>query len=185
MDLIAGDKNEEQSPDPIRQCAVAVLVLLICGVFATQVGKIYVEPTDAGIGARGLPVFVLIAGGLLSVILLVLNLPDAIVMVRKLASRLAWQPLTRLVALALVAFGYIWAIRLFQYAIPTAVAMSAMLYLFGGRGWVRLAVIPVVSVAVYWFVFFVLLGMFEEPGQILQYDSYSLALRIRQSIGLQ
>lgn len=183
--MSAGDKSAGKRPDPIRQCTAAALISLVCGIFATQLGQIYVEPTDAGIGARGLPTFVLVAGLALSAGLLVSNLPQAICALRRGGCDHDWRAGARIAALTLIAFGYVRAITLFQYALPTAVAMSAMLYLFGSRGIFRLAVIPVLAVAAYWFVFFVLLGMFEAPGSLLHYDSYTLALRVRQFIGLQ
>lgn len=179
---MAGD---ETKTDPLRQCAVAVLILGVCGVFATQVGDIYVEATDAGLGARGLPVFVLVTSSLLAAALLLQNVQGAVATLRTRQRDTDLRPVARVAGLAILSFGYIWAITLFQYALPTVIVMAAILYLFGGRGIVRLVVIPIVAVACYWFVFFVLLGIFEEPGRILQYDSYTLALKVRQALGLQ
>ncbi|MCI5077383.1 hypothetical protein [Oricola sp.] len=183
--MTAGDHSEGQGTDALRQCAVGVVILAVCAVMATQLGKIYVEPADSGLGARGLPSFAIGAGFLLAIVQIVSNLPAALRWARSGAVSAEWRGAGRVAALVVLAFAYIEAILLFQYALPTAVAMSLMLYLFGSRGIVRLVVFPIVAVAVYYFVFFVLLGLFEEPGSILRYDSYSFALQIRHMLGLQ
>lgn len=184
MPSIGGNSVQER-PDPRKQCAVAALILLICGIFASRLGEIYVEPGDSGLGARGLPLTLLGAGTLLAAALLVRNLFPALRMLQSAGSHGGFGSAGRVALLAAISFGYVWAITLFQYAIPTAVVMSALLYLFGTRGWIRLTGIPVIAVAVYYFVFFILLGIFEEPGHLLEYDSYTFALRARQFLGLQ
>lgn len=183
--MAAGVDSQKQGPDALRQCAVGVMVLAICAVMATQVGEIYVEPADSGLGARGLPLFAIVAGALLGIVQIAANLPAALRLIRPRVDTEGRQSAIRVAALVLIAFAYIEAIVLFQYALPTAVAMCLILYLFGSRGIVRLVVFPIVAVSIYYFVFFVLLGLFEEPGRILRYDSYSFALQIRHMLGLQ
>lgn len=171
--------------DPVNQCLVALLTLATCAVFATQLGHIYVERTDAGLGARGLPQFVLVAGALLAVLQLAANLPRAVARLTGDVAIPDRNVTARVLLLLVIALAYVWAITLFQYALPTLVAMSGLLYLFGSRGPWRLVVLPVLTVAAYYVLFFVLLGVFENPGHILAYDSYTFAFRIRQMIGLQ
>lgn len=183
--MVADNTNRAISTDPIRQCLVAVLLLATCAVFASQLGLIYQEKTDAGLGARGLPQFVLIAGALLAIVQLALNLPQAVRIISGPDPVFDHRIAGRVILLLVIAFGYVWAITLFQYALPTAVAMSGLLYLFGSRGVRRLLLLPIVTVAAYYVLFFVLLGVFENPGRILEYDSYGLAYRLRHLIGLQ
>ncbi|WP_417210440.1 tripartite tricarboxylate transporter TctB family protein [Antarctobacter sp.] len=183
--MAAEDQTAVHGGEAIRQSAVALLCLSVIAVFATQLGKIYVEPTDAGLGARGLPTTALVFGALLAGIQLARNIKPAIQALARPDQPADWTAARRTALLTVIAFSYVWAITLFQYALPTLVAMSGLLWLFGARGLVRLVLIPIIAVVAYYVLFFVLLGVFESPGTILQYDSYSFAYKLRQLIGLQ
>ena len=58
------------------------------------------------------------------------------------------------VPMAAIAFAYIGLINLFQYLLPTIVALSATLAIFGNRGIKWLVVIPIISGIFYYVIFF-------------------------------
>ena len=91
----------------------------------------------------------------------------------------------RLGAIAVAALLYVWFITLFQYAVPTLLVMMFTVHYFGSRGALRMVLIPVVAVCIYYLVFFVIFGLYEEPGILLSYDSYSFAKTVRDAIGLR
>lgn len=176
--------NERGEWEPLKACCIAVLILSVCAIFGSQIPEIYVEAGNAGLGARGLPIAATGLAAGLALILLAVNLPMALRVVKEKRPSLEWMPLLRIGALVLLSFAYVWAITLFQYAIPTVLAMSALLALFGSRGVTRLVIVPAVAVIAYYFAFFILLGLFEPPGKLLSYDSYSFSLQIRRFLGL-
>lgn len=69
---------------------------------------------------------------------------------------------------------YVWLIGLLQYAIPTLFATVAIFVAFGNRGWMRLVLVPLVATALYYTIFFGLLGLYEAPGSLLEYDAQAL-----------
>ena len=76
--------------------------------------------------------------------------------------------------LMVVGVLYVWLVGMFQYLIPTMLATSAVLAAFGNRGWRRLVVVPLVSAALFHAVFFGLLGLYEAPGSVWEYDGRAL-----------
>ncbi|WP_180897394.1 hypothetical protein [Martelella soudanensis] len=170
--------------ESFKACFVALLILAVCGVFGSQIPKIYTEPGAAGLGARGLPGAATGLAAGLALILLAMNLPEAVRTMTGAQPLVNRVPVLKLGFLIILSFAYVWAITLFQYVLPTLFAMSALLALFGSRGIVRLIVVPLVAICVYYFTFFILLGLFEPPGKLLSYDSYSFSLHVRRMIGL-
>ena len=88
------------------------------------------------------------------------------------------------VPMALIAFGYIGLINLFQYLLPTVVALSATLALFGNRGVRWLVTVPVISALFYYVIFFGVFRLLEPTGLLLDYDNYHLFGAMRKFIGL-
>ena len=85
---------------------------------------------------------------------------------------------------AAIAFSYIGLINLFQYLLPTIVALSATLALFGNRGVRWLVTIPVITGLVYYFIFFGIFRLLEPTGILLDYDNYYIFGTMRKFIGI-
>ncbi len=170
----------------VKDIGVALLILAVLIPFATGVGNIYEDPSDPGFGSRDFPKLIIFIGIFLSVILLIRSSIDIVRsgQLPKLAISSHYQitgPLTVLIAALL----YVWGIVLFQYALPTLALMFFLVRYFGSRGFFRTILIPLIAVIIYFLVFFVIFGIFEEPGTILNYDSYSVARAIRKVIGME
>jgi hypothetical protein len=168
-----------------KEAIVGALLLLIAIPFALTLDDIYVDPSDPGFGSQDFPRLTVYLIIVLSGFLL---LKAVYKFANGYRETISWTDLRAQAAsvglLSLMAFGYVWAITLFQYALPTLVILSAMIYFFGSRSPLMIIVMPLILVGIYYFVFFVIFGLFEDPGKLLSYDSYSLALSIRKSIGL-
>ena len=88
------------------------------------------------------------------------------------------------VPMALIAFSYIGLINLFQYLLPTIVALSATLAIFGNRGIKWLVTIPVISGLFYYVIFFGIFRLLEPTGLLLDYDNYYIFGAMRKFIGI-
>jgi len=86
--------------------------------------------------------------------------------------------------MAAIAFAYLGLVNLFQYLLPTILALSASLALFGNRGVKWLVVIPVISGLVYYVIFFGVFRLLEPSGLLLEYDNYYLFGAMRKLIGV-
>ena len=84
-----------------------------------------------------------------------------------------------------IAFAYIGLMQLFQYLLPTAIALTATLALFGNRGIAWLVAVPVATSCAYYAVFFGLFRLLEPRGLWLEYDNYYLFGPIRAFLGMQ
>ena len=84
-----------------------------------------------------------------------------------------------------IAFAYIGLMQLFQYLLPTAIALTATLALFGNRGIAWLVAVPVATSCAYYAVFFGLFRLLEPRGLWLEYDNYYLFGPIRTFLGMQ
>jgi hypothetical protein len=170
---------------PAKQLGVAGLMLALLVPFGGGIGDIYVDPSDPGFGARDFPKLIVITGLVLSVGLVakaayeIVGLKSALVDWGNLRVEL-----TAVGSILLAAVFYIWGIILFQYAIPTLLLLIFMMSYFGSRGTGQLVVLPIIAVIIYYTLFFVLFGVYEEPGVILHYDSYSYAQTIRKLINM-
>ena len=168
----------------VKKIGAADLVLAVLIPFSFRIGEIYVDPSDPGFGARDVPRLVIWLGIGLSLTLLWQawreRRHDQPVDWRKSVAS-ASGPL----AIAVIAFGYVWAITAFQYALPSILLLAILNWFFGSRRPRDLIVLPLIAVTAYYLLFFAVLGIYEEPGSILSYDSYGLSRQIRQAIGLQ
>lgn len=168
-----------------KEIFTALLMLGVTIPFALSVGDIYIDPSDPGFGSQDLPRLTIFSIIGLSLILLV---RACVKLVAGYREEIPWPVVieqARVIAgIAVLAALYIWAIILFQYALPTFVILVALVYFFGSRGMGQLIVLPLVLVCIYYFVFFVIFGLYEEPGTLMSYDSYSFARQVRVFIGL-
>ena len=84
-----------------------------------------------------------------------------------------------------IAFAYIGLMQLFQYLLPTVVALAATLALFGNRGFAWLVVLPIATSCGYYAVFFGLFRLLEPRGLWLEYDNYVIFQPLRILFGMQ
>ena len=165
-----------------KKIGAAGLVLAVLIPFSFSMGDIYVDPSDPGFGARDVPRLVIGLGMALCLLLLWSAWGGRDGMAQSLDG--AFETLKGPTLVACIAFAYVWAVTAFQYALPTFVLLALLSWYFGCRGWRDLVVIPAIAVTLYYAIFFVLLGIYEEPGSILSYDSYGVSRTLRQAIGL-
>ena len=83
-----------------------------------------------------------------------------------------------------IAFIYIGLIDLFQYLLPTIVALSASLALFGNRGFKWYVALPVLVSTLYYIIFFGIFRLLESPGRVLAYDNYYLFGTMQKFLGV-
>lgn len=168
------------------QLGTAFLVLLVVAPFAVTMNDIAVDPSDPGFGSRDFPrlvVYLTVAASILLLAKALYRLKDDHPM--DVHWRSFYAEAKAVGAIAVAALLYVWFITLFQYAIPTLLVMMFTVRYFGSRGVFRILLIPVVAVSVYYLVFFVVFGLYEEPGILLSYDGYSFAKSVRDAIGLR
>lgn len=169
-----------------RDDALAAILMLLAAIpFAVATGSIYVDPLDPGFGARDFPVLIL---GLIVVLSLAL-LARAVHDLRNArrphhVPREAAEIVRYLLPMAAIGLLYVWFVDMFQYAGPTFLAAVATLAMFGNRGWARLAVAPFVATAVYYVLFFGILGLDESPGKLIAFDNQLYFRPLRDALGL-
>lgn len=71
-----------------------------------------------------------------------------------------------ILALFAIALLYQQSIRWFGYVLPTAIAAPVVLYMFGVRSWIGLALSVVLCPLIYHIIFFELLGVFPPFGEV-------------------
>jgi hypothetical protein len=86
--------------------------------------------------------------------------------------------------MALIAFAYIALIDLIQYLVPTALALSVTLAIFGNRGLKWSVTIPAVASVIYYAVFFGLFRLDEPRGRLVEYDNFYIFGTIRNFLGI-
>lgn len=85
---------------------------------------------------------------------------------------------------AAIVFAYIGLMDLFQYLIPTVLALAATLAIFGNRGFKWYVTIPVISSVIYYVIFFGIFRLLEPTGRILEYDNYYIFGPMRKFLGI-
>ena len=88
------------------------------------------------------------------------------------------------IPMAAIAFIYLGLINLFQYLLPTMIALSATLAIFGNRGIKWLVVIPAIAAIFYYVIFFGIFRLLEPTGMLLEYDNYYLFGPMQKFIGV-
>lgn len=162
----------------------AILVLGVAAVFGYATRNIYISPQDPGFSARDFPIMVL---SLLVVLTLVLLVPSVVRLARTgwrvIEAGEATTLLRFLLPIIGFAFLYVWLNELFQYLGPTILAAGVTLAMFGNRGAVRLILVPVVAAITYYILFFGLLGLFETPGSVWEFNSQVFFRPLRDFLG--
>jgi len=169
-----------------RDDAIAgMLILLIVAIFSSVTGIIFEDPLDPGFSARDFPIAILV---LLSIFSLALLRPALMAL-----SKNGWQlyeagesdSLLRYIApMVALALLYILFLDMFQYPVSTFIALVTALIIYGNRGYKRLILIPLIATALYYIVFYGLLGLFEEPGTVLSYSNQWYFRPLRDALGL-
>ncbi|WP_081894694.1 tripartite tricarboxylate transporter TctB family protein [Ruegeria halocynthiae] len=78
----------------------------------------------------------------------------------------------QIVGLFIIALIYQQSFRWFGYLLPTAIVAPIVLYIFGVRSWIGLAVSMVICPLVFHVIFFVLLGVFPPYGEVFDLLSW-------------
>lgn len=162
-----------------------VFILAVVAIFAARTGDIYVDPFDPGFSSRDFPIGVLAITAALALGLIGRAVPAMM----RAGSRL-WERgemdgfLRYVVPMIATGVAYLWAIEMFQYALPTVLAGVAALAVFGNRGWGRVLGVALAITLVYYGVFYGVLGMYETPGTVWSYDTRGFFRPFRELVGL-
>ncbi|WP_170759047.1 tripartite tricarboxylate transporter TctB family protein [Ruegeria lacuscaerulensis] len=78
----------------------------------------------------------------------------------------------QIVVLFIIALIYQQSFRWFGYLLPTAIVAPVVLYMFGVRNWVGLAISVVACPLFFHLIFFVLLGVFPPYGEVFDLLSW-------------
>lgn len=78
----------------------------------------------------------------------------------------------QIIVLFIIALIYQQFFRWFGYLLPTAIVAPIVLYMFGVRSWIGLAVSMVICPLVFHLIFFVLLGVFPPYGEVFDLLSW-------------
>lgn len=183
------DREEEQIKQldhSARNDAIAgILILLIVLTFALVTGDIFEDPLDPGFSARDFPIAILVLLTILSISLL----RPALTALAKSGWRIyeageADSLFRYVVPMVAIATVYILLIHMFQYPAATFVASIGALVIYGNSGYKRLIVIPLIATAIYYVVFYGILGLFEEPGTVWSYSNQWYFRPLRDALGL-
>ena len=169
-----------------RNDAIAgLMVLAVVVVFGSVTSDIYIDPRDPGFSARAFPIGILTLMAILGVVLT----GRAVIQI----AQSGWhifeageaRPFLRyFVPVVVLGFLYVWLIELFQYLLPTVLALSAVLAIFGNRGFIRLVVVPIIVAVIFYVLFYGIFGLNESAGTILSYDNEWYFRPLRALIGL-
>ncbi|WP_282152130.1 tripartite tricarboxylate transporter TctB family protein [Ruegeria atlantica] len=78
----------------------------------------------------------------------------------------------QIIGLFVIALIYQQSFRWFGYLLPTAIAAPVVLYFFGVRSWIGLAVSVVLCPLIFHLIFFVLLGVYPPYGEVFDLLSW-------------
>ena len=169
----------------IKGITISILVFSLVIPFINATSDIYIDPSDPGFGSRDFPQLIIYLIVALSVFIFAANVYKLLNGYRE---NIDWSAVLSeakvILALMLIMLTYVWFIALFQYAVATLIVMMVCVYFFGSRGPMRIVIIPLFSVCIFYFIFFVIFGLYEEPGIVFSYDSYSVSKVIRDAIGM-
>lgn len=162
-----------------------LVILVVVGIFAARTGDIYVDPYDPGFSSRDFPIGVLGITVVLALFLIGKAVPALARAGFRLYERGELDAFLRyVVPMILTGIVYLWAMEMFQYALPTLLAGAAALSIFGNRGWGRVLGVAFAITLVYYGVFYGVLGMYETPGTVWSYDARGFFRPFREMVGL-
>ncbi|WP_170415851.1 tripartite tricarboxylate transporter TctB family protein [Ruegeria atlantica] len=78
----------------------------------------------------------------------------------------------QIIGLFIIALIYQQSFRWFGYLLPTAIAAPIVLYFFGVRSWIGLALSVVLCPLIFHLIFFVLLGVYPPYGEVFDLLSW-------------
>ena len=132
------------------------VALILIGIVATVTSLNIGLDQYGRWGARFFPL-----GGSLALVLLgLVELRGA-----RTAPATGWPSFPAIAVLLVLSLVYVWSISAFGYLLSTALAAPLALYLFGVRNRVGLCVAAVLCPALYYGIFFGLLGVFPPLGR--------------------
>ena len=82
-------------------------------------------------------------------------------------SEITVEVMVRLIATACIGVAYVWLLSATGYIISTAITLVALLFLFGTRSAVKVALITLGGTAVYYGVFIWLMGVYSPVGWLV------------------
>ncbi len=82
-------------------------------------------------------------------------------------SEITVEVMVRLIATVCIGIAYVWLLSATGYVISTAIALGALLFLFGTRSIVKVALITIGGTAVYYGVFIWLMGVYSPVGWLV------------------
>lgn len=180
------DKYAEQDT-LFKDLVGGVLVLIVAlGLFVPAVSDIYIDPRDPGFSSRDFPVGVLFLLVLLCAVMLLRPIYN------RLQHRDRWhwhyaaetKALFRhVIPIMAVGFCYAWLVDMFQYFLPTFLVTVFATAIYGNRGVWRLFMVPLLVSAFFYLLFFGLLGLYEEPGSVLEYNNQIVFSPLRVALG--
>lgn len=158
-----------------RDLTAAIVMLITTLIFFWAAQEIEDDPFGVGMQPYVFPLAILYILGALTLISIAVS---AMRLRRETASSGKSNELQIFVywvlPMAAIAFFYLGLINLFQYLLPTMLALSASLAIFGNRGIKWLVVIPVIAAIFYYVIFFGIFRLLEPTGMLLEYDNYDL-----------
>ena len=77
------------------------------------------------------------------------------------------EVMVRIIATVCIGFAYVWLLSATGYIISTAITLVALLFLFGTRSVVKLALITLGGTAIYYGVFIWLMGIYSPVGWLI------------------
>ena len=82
-------------------------------------------------------------------------------------SEITVDVMVRLIATVCIGVAYVWILSATGYIISTAITLAALLFLFGTRSVVKVALITIGGTAVYYGVFIWLMGVYSPVGWLV------------------
>jgi hypothetical protein len=163
----------------------ALSMLAIAAIFAPATAHIFIDPLDPGFSARDFPIGVLSLMTVLAGAMLVRSLPRLARSGWRLYEANEARPLVQyLLPMVALGFLYIWLMDMFQYLLPTFLALAAAMAIFGNRGFARLVATPFVVASAFYVLFYGVFGLSEPAGTVWSYDNQWYFRPFRAFIGM-
>ncbi len=162
-----------------------LVLLVVTLIFWTEIQLIEDDPSSIGIHPATFPEAVGLMLGAMTLIMV----GNAARKIRREDFKIADTKELRLffvwvLPMAAITVIYILLIDLIQYLVPTALALSATLALFGNRKFKWHLTIPAISSVVYYVLFFGIFRLDEPRGRWIEFDNYYLFGAIRHFLGI-
>jgi putative tricarboxylic transport membrane protein len=80
----------------------------------------------------------------------------------------------RMTALIIIGFAYIWLFAAIGYLLATAIAMAALLVIFGTHSAAKVVLMTAIGTAVYYIIFIRLMGIYNPSGWLINPEMIGL-----------